>query len=82
MRFGSYKDFTKYLKALSDIGYSVPFTDYELEMSNRGFRKHIHYYECDINDSNSNSMTITFVDNVTQDKTSFTFERNKNNGKG
>ena len=76
MRFGSYKDFTKYLKGLSDIGYSVPFTDYELEMHNRGFSKHIHYYECDINDSNKHTMVITFRDMAKKEVvTSFTFER-------
>lgn len=79
MRFGSYKDFTRFLKGLSDIGYSVPFADYELEMAKRGFSKHIHYYECDINDSKDNTMVITFVDNVTKSQTTFTFERNKKN---
>ena len=75
MRFGSYKDLTKFLKGLSDIGYSVPFTDYEREMSLRGFSKHIHYYECDINDSKE-SFVITFHDNIIKEKTtSFTFER-------
>ena len=79
MRFGSYKDFTRFLKGLSDIGYSVPFTDYELDMKKKGFSKHIHYYECDINDSNSNIIVITFTDNVTKKQATLTFERNKKN---
>ena len=80
MRFGSYKDFTQFLKGLSDIGYLIPFTDYEKEMNIKGFKKHIHNYECKIEGEETDQIKLVFTDNKTGIYTDFMFNRRKNNG--
>lgn len=45
MRFDSFKAFITFLKVLGDLGYQVPFNDYEEDFKNKGFRLHIHFYK-------------------------------------
>lgn len=79
MRFGSYKDLTQFLKGLADIGYSVPFLDYEKEMRIKGFSRHIHNYECKIDDEDTTNdkIILVFTDNSNGNTTNFIFEKEK-----
>lgn len=45
MRFDSFKSFISFLKVLGDLGYQVPFNDYEEDFKSKGFNLHIHFYK-------------------------------------
>ena len=48
MRFDSFKQVTRLLEALGSQGYQVPFLDYEKQFKNKGFDKHIHCYNFEL----------------------------------
>lgn len=45
MRFDSFRAFISFLKVLGDLGYQVPFNDYEQDFKDKGFNMHIHFYK-------------------------------------
>lgn len=62
MVFNSIAAFTKFLGVLGNIGYLVPFYDYNAELIKRGFTKHIHFYKVDIVLDSDRNITIVFKD--------------------
>ena len=68
MVFNSVAALIKFLGVLGNIGYLVPFYDYNAELIKNGFTKHIHFYKVDIElDTNSN-ITLVFNDKGNQYK--------------
>lgn len=62
MIFNSVAGLIRFLGVLSNIGYLVPFCDYQHDMNKKGFTKHIHCYPCTISIDDNNNITLVFND--------------------
>lgn len=62
MRFNSVAALVRFLGVLSNIGYLVPFYDYNEQLIKNGFTKHIHIYTATIELDKDSNITITFID--------------------
>ena len=62
MRFDSFKSFISFLKVLGDLGYQVPFNDYEEDFKSKGFNLHIHFYKFKITKSDDRLVVSTSDD--------------------
>lgn len=63
MRFNSISALIRFLGVLSNIGYLVPFYDFNAELINHGFTKHIHVYTATIDLDSDRNIIIAFKDN-------------------
>lgn len=61
MRFDSFKSLTSFLEVLGNLGYQVPFKDYEKDFKNKGFDRHIHNYNFNIEIVNPTTLMISTV---------------------
>ena len=62
MRFDSYKSLVSLLEALGNLGYQVPFKDYEQDLKNKGFGMHIHFYKFNLIVNDNLDITISTTD--------------------
>ena len=65
MRFDSIASLISFLGVLHDQGYAVPFRDYDKELKNNGFTRHIHNYKVIIETVDTDAIKITFYGDET-----------------
>ena len=79
MRFDSVKSLISFLEALGNLGYQVPFKDYEKDMKNKGFDRHIHNYNFNI-EMLSPTIICVSTTNVYHDSYFITASMDKDSG--
>ena len=63
MKFNSVAALIRFLGVLGNMGYLVPFYDYNAELKNKGFIKHIHFYSFELLIDNDKNLTLMTRDN-------------------
>ncbi|MBO7693105.1 MAG: hypothetical protein J6T10_10785 [Methanobrevibacter sp.] len=61
MRFDSFKSLVSFLGVLGNLGYQVPFKDYEKDFKDKGFDKHIHNYKFTLEVVNPTTLLLSTV---------------------
>ena len=63
MKFNSVSALVRFLGVLGNIGYLVPFYDYNAKLKNEGFTKHIHLYTFELIVDSDKNLTLKTFDN-------------------